>query len=314
MSAGAAIPEALESGPHEPPKADKGKRLKRRRTPYLLLFPGVLWLAVFFIVPMIFLLQTSLQKGSPDTGYTFGLGNWHNYTDSLSLYRAQFLRSFLYAGIATLLCLAIGYPLAYAIAFRSGKWKGALLVLVIAPFFTSFIIRTLAWKTLLADDGVIVGFFNWSHLNSLMKMLTLTTGDRILATPLATITGLTYNFLPFMALPLYASLDRVDSRLVEAASDLYCSPFTAFRKVTWPLSLPGVVAGTLLTFIPAAGDYINQALLGRPGEGMIGNVIQSTFLEQLDYPTAAALSFTLMLTIVVLVSIYVRRSGTEKLV
>jgi spermidine/putrescine transport system permease protein len=313
VAAGAAIPEALETEPHPLPGGG-GRRLKRRRTPYLLLFPGVLWLAVFFIVPMVFLLQTSLQKGSPDTGYTFSLGNWHNYTESLSLYRTQFLRSFLYAGIATVLSLAIGYPLAYAIAFRSGKWKGALLVLVIAPFFTSFIIRTLAWKTLLADDGVIVGFFNWTHVNSLMKMLTLTTGDRILATPLATITGLTYNFLPFMALPLYASLDRVDIRLVEAASDLYSAPFTAFRKVTWPLSLPGVVAGTLLTFIPAAGDYINQALLGRPGEGMIGNVIQSAFLEQLDYPTAAALSFTLMLSIVVLVSIYVRRSGTEKLV
>jgi len=315
VSAGAAIPEALESEPHHnQPAPSGGKRLKSRKTPYLLLFPGVLWLAVFFIVPMLFLVQTSLQKGTPDTGYVFGLSNWSNYTDSLSLYHSQFIRSFVYAGIATILCLLIGYPLAYAIAFRSGKWKGALLVLVIAPFFTSFIIRTLAWKTLLADDSVIVSFLNWSHLNALFGALGLTTGDRILATPLATITGLTYNFLPFMALPLYASLERVDSRLIEAAGDLYCRPFTAFRKVTWPLSLPGVVAGTLLTFIPAAGDYINQALLGRPGEGMIGNVIQSAFLEQLDYPTAAALSVTLMATIVILVSVYVRRSGTEELV
>jgi spermidine/putrescine transport system permease protein len=315
VSAGAAAAAALESEPHPAPKRSrsKGGRLKSRKTPYLLLAPGMLWLIIFFVVPMLFLVSTSLQTGSVANGYqlTFHV---QTYGDSLSLYRSQFIRSFAYAGIATALALSIGYPLAYAIAFRSGKWKGALLILVIAPFFTSFLIRTLAWKTLLADDSFIVTVLNTTHINTVLGWLGLTTGDRVLATPLATITGLTYNFLPFMTLPLYASLDRVDPRLIEAAGDLYSAPFTAFRKVTWPLSLPGVVAGTLLTFIPAAGDFINQALLGRAGEGMIGNVIESTFLDQQDYPTAAALSVTLMATIVLLVSIYVRRAGTEELV
>jgi spermidine/putrescine transport system permease protein len=310
VSGAGAIADAIESEPH--PSPGRGS-IRSRRTPYLLLAPGMLWLVVFFVVPMVFLVSTSLQTGSISEGYrlTFHV---QTYSDSLWLYKTQFLRSFLYAGIATVLALIIGYPLAYAIAFRSGKWKGALLILVIAPFFTSFLIRTLAWKTLLADDSFIVTLLNTTHINAVLKLLGLTTGDRVLATPLATITGLTYNFLPFMTLPLYASLDRVDPRLVEAAGDLYGTPFTSFRKVTLPLSMPGVVAGTLLTFIPAAGDYINQALLGRAGEGMIGNVIDSTFLDQQDYPTAAALSVTLMATIVLLVTVYVWRSGTEELV
>jgi spermidine/putrescine transport system permease protein len=306
-----AIVDALETAPHQLPKGNRS--IKSRRTPYLLMAPGVLWLIVFFVVPMVFLVSTSLQTGSLTDGYQLTF-HWQTYTDSLQLYHVQFLRSFLYAGTATVLALAIGYPLAYAIAFRSGKWKGAMLILVIAPFFTSFLIRTLAWKTLLADDSFIVTFLNVTHINNLFELLGLTTGNRVLATPLATITGLTYNFLPFMTLPLYASLDRVDPRLIEAAGDLYSAPFTAFRKVTLPLSMPGVVAGTLLTFIPAAGDYINQSLLGRAGEGMIGNVIDSTFLDQQDYPTAAALSVTLMAAIVLLVSLYVWRSGTEELV
>jgi spermidine/putrescine transport system permease protein len=310
VSAGAALAESLESEPHPAPKRG---RLSSRRTPYLLLAPGMLWLIVFFVVPMVFLVSTSLQTGSVSEGYTLTF-HFQTYTEAIRYYHAEFVRSFVYAGIATVLALLIGYPLAYAIAFRSGKWKGALLILVIAPFFTSFLIRTFAWKTLLADDSIIVSFLNTTHINSIFKLLGLTTGDRVLATPLATITGLTYNFLPFMVLPLYASLERVDPRLIEAAGDLYSAPFTAFRKVTFPLSMPGVVAGTLLTFIPAAGDFINQSLLGRAGEGMIGNAIDSAFLEQQDYPTAAALSVTLMFTIVVLVTIYVSRSGTEELV
>ncbi len=312
MSGAAAVSDALESAPHEPPKKSTGL-IRSRKTPYLLLLPGLLWLVVFFAVPMVTLFSTSLQTGSVEQGYTLTF-EFANYTDAWSQYWEQFLRSFVYAGIATVAALAIAYPLAYTIAFKAGRWKNIMLVLVIAPFFTSFLIRTLAWKTILADNGLVVDIMNTLHITDLLALLTLTDGDRVLATPLAVITGLTYNFLPFMTLPLYASLERIDPRLVEAAQDLYCSPWTAFRKVTWPLSLPGVVAGTLLTFIPAAGDYINQTLLGRVGDAMIGNVIDAKFLRVLDYPTAAALSFTLMVTIVVLVALYVRRAGTEELV
>jgi spermidine/putrescine transport system permease protein len=279
-------------------------RAARRLTPYLLLLPGLLWLAVFFLVPMLTLASTSLQQGSVETGYAL---TWHfaTYTDALSTFFEQFRRSFLYAGAATVLALVIAYPLAYTIAFKAGRWRNVLLILVIAPFFTSFLIRTLAWKIILADDGWIVHALRAVHL--------LGADGRLLATPVAVVTGLTYNFLPFMTLPLYASLEKIDGRLLEAASDLYASSFTAFRKVTWPLSLPGVVAGTLLTFIPAAGDYINVQFLGTPSESMIGNVIASRFLVVNDYPVAAALSFALMLGVLVMVVGYVRRVGTRDL-
>ena len=283
-------------------------------TPYLLLTPGFLWLLVFFLIPTIILLAFSLYSGSLDAGYSFVWpGQWSNYQAVID-YWPQFVRSFVFAGLATVFCLALAYPLGYFIAFKSGKWKATLLVLVIAPFFTSFLIRTLAWKTILADDGIVVTFMNWSHINDLLTLLHLTESGRVLNTPLAVILGLTYNFLPFMVLPIYASLDRMDPRLVEAAQDLYSSPWTALRKVTWPLSLPGVVAGTLLTFIPAAGDYINAELLGTTKVSMIGNVIQDQFFVVTDYPTASALSFVLMLAILVLVFFYVRRAGTEDLV
>jgi spermidine/putrescine transport system permease protein len=310
MSAGAALAEVSDK---EPGKVQPSVINKRKLTPYLLLLPGVLWLAVFFVVPMFSLFGQSLQTGSFEEGYeqTF---RFANYTEALSTYWPQFVRSFVYAGIATLLCLLIAYPLAYCIAFRSGRWKNALLVLVIAPFFTSFLIRTLAWQTILSDSGIVTTTLNTLHVTDVMRFLGLTEGDRLLATPLAVITGLTYNFLPFMTLPIYAALDRMDPRLIEAAQDLYSSPWTSFRKVTWPLSLAGVVAGTLLTFIPAAGDYINAQLLGAPAYRMIGNVIDSQFFRVLDYPTAAALSFTLMASILVLVSLYIRRAGTEELV
>lgn len=280
----------------------------RRWLPYVLLVPGILWLAIFFITPMVNLGATSLYdpSGSLDTGYrmTFHVAN---YSDALTQYYPQFLRSFLYAGIATISALAIAYPLAYAIAFKSGRWKNFLLVLVIAPFFTSFLVRTLAWTAILGDNSTLVHFLRAIHL--------LGVDGRILATPIAVITGLTYNFLPFMTLPLYASLEKIDPRLIEASSDLYASAFTGFRKVTVPLSMPGVVAGTLLTFIPASGDYINAQLLGQGSRtSMIGNVIDSAFLVRLAYPLAAALSFMLMAAIVVLVIFYVRRAGTEELV
>jgi spermidine/putrescine transport system permease protein len=280
----------------------------RRWLPYALLVPGILWLAIFFITPMFNLGATSLYdpSGSLDTGYrmTFHIAN---YSDALSQYYPQFLRSFFYAGIATISALLIAYPLAYAIAFKSGRWKNFLLVLVIAPFFTSFLVRTLAWTAILGDNSTFVHFLRAIHL--------LSADGRILATPAAVILGLTYNFLPFMTLPLYASLEKVDPRLIEASSDLYASAFTGFRKVTVPLSMPGVVAGTLLTFIPASGDYINSTLLGQGARtSMIGNIIDSAFLVRLAYPLAAALSFMLMAIIVALVIFYVRRAGTEELV
>jgi spermidine/putrescine transport system permease protein len=276
------------------------------RTGYLLLFPGLAWLGVFFAIPFVTLFMTSLQKPVPGkTGkYMFGL-EFSNYSGAITEYWPQFLRSFLYAGIATILALAIAYPLAYFIAFRAGRWRSLMLVLVIAPSFASFLLRTYAWRTILADDGPITSTLNALHL--------LPDG-RILNTWIAVIAGLTYNFLPFMILPLYAALEKIDPRLIEAASDLYASPQTAFRKVTWPLSMPGVVAGTLLTFIPAAGDYINAQLLGSTQTRMIGNVIQTNFIEFRDYPTASALSFMLMAAILVLVFTYIRRAGTEDLV
>ncbi|WP_329311805.1 ABC transporter permease [Streptomyces sp. NBC_01262] len=298
-----------------PPAASPPGRAARRRklVPYWLLLPGILWLLVFFAAPMVYQASTSVQTGSLETGYQV---TWHfaTYWDAFKEYDVFYLRSLIYAGIATVLCLAIGYPLAYTIAFKAGRWRNVLLVMVIAPFFTSFLIRTLAWKTILADDGIVVSVLDKLHILNATAAIGLTSGDRVLATPLAVVCGLTYNFLPFMILPLYSSLERIDPRLHEAAGDLYARPFTTFRKVTFPISLPGVVAGTLLTFIPASGDYINAELLGSPSEQMIGNVIQSKFLTVLDYPTAAALSFILMAVILVIVSVYIRKAGTEELV
>ncbi len=308
MSAIAHAPSPVASAPPPPEPSQK-----RNWTPYLLLAPGMLWLTIFFVVPMIYLASQSLQTGSLETGYKL-TWEFSNYTEALSNYSTQMIRSLVYAATATALGLLIGYPLAYAIAFKSGKWKNLLLVLVIAPFFTSFLIRTLAWQTILADDGIVATVLRNTGITNVLSALHLTTGDQLLNTPLAVITGLTYNFLPFMVLPLYASLERIDLRLLEAGNDLYATPFTAFRKITWPLSLPGVVAGTLLTFIPASGDYINSRLLGNVQTTMVGSTIDALFLRVLDYPTAAALSFSLMLIILVLVFFYVRKSGTEELV
>ncbi|MFC9911997.1 ABC transporter permease [Streptomyces sp. NPDC127197] len=302
-----------EAPPLAPVPAKKPPRKRGRWTPYLLLLPGILWLLVFFALPMIYQASTSVQTGSLEEGYEV---TWHfaTYWNALSEYWPQFLRSVLYAGTATILCLLLGYPLAYLIAFRAGRWRNLIMILVIAPFFTSFLIRTLAWKTILADGGPVVGALNSLHVLDVTSWLGITAGDRVLATPLAVVCGLTYNFLPFMILPLYTSLERIDGRLHEVAGDLYARPFTTFRKVTFPLSMPGVVSGTLLTFIPAAGDYVNADLLGSTDTRMIGNVIQSQFLRILDYPTAAALSFILMFAILIMVTLYIRKSGTEDLV
>jgi spermidine/putrescine transport system permease protein len=294
---------ATAPGAAEPvPQARRGRRL----TAYLLLLPGGLWLILFFLVPLVSLISASLYdpSGSVETGYTV-TGHWQNYVDAIRDYARPFGRSLWYAGLSTAFCLLLGYPLAYAIAFKSGRWRNLMLALVIAPFFTSFLVRTLSWKLLLGDDGFVVNTLQWLHI--------LGQDGRLLATTAAVVTGLTYNFLPFMVLPLYASLEKIDHRLIEAGGDLFAGPFTTFRTVTLPLSMPGVVAGTLLTFIPAAGDYINAELLGTPKQRMIGNDIQRLFSAG-AYPTAAALSVTLMAVIVVLVLFYIRRAGTEDLV
>ncbi|KGA19515.1 hypothetical protein GM50_5045 [freshwater metagenome] len=278
------------------------------RVPYLLLLPGFAFLFTFFILPIINLAQTSTQTpiAGGDTGEYEQTLAFSNYIQAFVENREQFGRSFLYATLATLLALAIAYPLAYAIAFKSGKYKNILLVLVVAPFFTSFILRTVAWKQILGEEGFVVPGLR--ALSIIGEQTTLT------STSVAVVAGMTYNFLPFMTLPLYASLERIDPRTIEAAGDLYANGLTAFRRVTVPLSMPGVVAGTLLTFIPAAGDYVNAAILGSPNTKMIGNVIESRYFKIVDYPTASALSFTLMVAILILVTLYIRKAGTEKLV
>src|SRR3954470_11735354 len=272
---------------------------KKGLTGYILLGPAVVWLALFFLIPFYSLVATSLfnADGSDFRGYTM-VYQWSNYADALRDYWPQLVRSLIYGGLATLICLVIGYVLAYAIAFKAGRWRNLLLVLVIAPFFTSFLLRTLSWKLILADHGLVVTTLQHLHV--------LGHDGRLLNTWIAVVAGIVYNFLPFMVLPLYASLEKIDGRMIEAAGDLYASPFTAFFKVTWPLSLPGVVAGTLLTFIPAAGDYINAELLGGPGQTMVGNKIQNLFTTSQDYPDAGALSMILMILIIGMVMVYIR--------
>ena len=282
--------------------------LPKVKTPYLLLFPGFAFLFIFFILPIINLAQTSTQTpiAGGDTGQNEQTFAFSNYINAFIENREQFGRSFIYATLATIFALAIAYPLAYAIAFKSGKFKNILLVLVVAPFFTSFLLRTIAWKQILGEEGFVVPTLR--NLNLMGQSTTIT------STSIAVVAGMTYNFLPFMTLPLYASLERIDPRTIEASGDLYANAITTFRRVTLPLSLPGVVAGTLLTFIPAAGDYVNAAILGSPNTKMIGNVIESRYFKIVDYPTAAALSFTLMAAILILVTLYIRKAGTEELV
>jgi spermidine/putrescine transport system permease protein len=272
-------------------------------TPYLLLAPGILWLAIFFLIPLGFLGYESLQSGLfPDFQFTW---EFSNFTDGIRDYHEQLLRSFVYAGIATVACLLLAYPLVYWIAFRAGPWRNLFLLFIVAPFFVTYLVRTLAWLNILADEGPVVGMLRDLHI--------LGPDGRLLATTFAVVSGITYNFFPFMALPIYVSLEQIDPRLLEAAKDLYASSTQAFLRVTLPLSAPGIVAGTLLTFIPAAGDFINAALLGTPQQAMIGNVIQAKFLESLDYPGAASLSFILMGSILVALLIYARIVGSERL-
>lgn len=277
---------------------------RRRLVPYLLLLPGAIWLIAFYVVPMGRLFGVSLQSGSfPPYRFTW---EWANYARLVTDFLPHLQRSVLYGLTATLIALLIAYPLAYGIAFRGGKYRNLLLVLVLMPFLMPFLLRTLSWRIILADDGMVV-----SILQSLGLM---SSGGKLLATGVAVVAGIAYNFLPFATLPIYVSLEKLDPAMVEAAQDLYASPWTAFWKVTFPLSLPGVVAGSLLTGIPAIGDYVNAELLGGPGQYMLGNVIQGRFLRVLDYPVAAALSFSLMVAILLIIIPYIRASGTEDLV
>lgn len=274
-------------------------RKRRSLAPYLLLAPMLLWMLMFFLAPMVTLLVGSLQSGSFQQGFDFTF-EVSNYVNAITAYWPWFLRSLLYATIATALALVIAYPLAYMIVFKSGRWKYLLLVLVVAPLFASFLVRTLAWTTILADEGVVV--------QTLRAAGILSPDQWLLATPAAVISGLTYNFLPFMTLPIFVSLDRMDRRLIEAATDLYASGFRAFRRVTLPLSMPGILSGVLLVFIPAAGDFVNAQLLGSVETQMIGNVIESQYLRALDYPMASALSVILIVLILGLVTLSNRRS------
>ncbi|MGH8923686.1 MAG: ABC transporter permease [bacterium] len=300
MTAEAAAPPMLT--PEAAARADK----RRRRVPYLLLLPGLLYLFVLYVVPLIGLARMGLQSGNLVAGYEF-TWEWDNFVQVFTTYRAQLLRSLLYSVSATVITLLVGYPLAYAIAFRTGRWKNLFLVVLLVPFLIPFLLRTLAWRTILADNGLVV--------EALKAIEVLPAqGGRLLATGWAVLAGLIYSFLPFMVLPIYVALEKIDRSLLEAAEDLYSTPSTAFWKVTWPLSLPGVISGTLLTAIPAAGDYINVQLLGNPQETMMGNVIENKFLSVIDYPAAAAISITLMLAIVIAVIFYVRSVGAEELV
>ncbi len=279
-------------------------RRRRQLLPWLFLGPGLLWLIVFFAIPLINQVNVSLQSGDAETGYAFSWA-FSTYTEAIKDYHVQFIRSIGYAATATVLCLIIGFPLAYFTAYKAGRYKNLILLLIILPFFTSYVLRTVAWQLILSDSGWVV---------ERMRDVGLLGDDgRLLASRTAVIAGITYNFLPFMILPLYVSLEKIDRRLIEAATDLYASRVTAFRRITLPLALPGIFAGSLLTFIPATGDFINAALLGTPRQYMIGNVIQSKFITILDYPTAAALSFILMTFILIGIFIYARLLGTSNL-
>jgi spermidine/putrescine transport system permease protein len=287
---------------------------RRKIAPYGLLKPGMLWLALFYLAPLFTLLRLSLStlpsRFAVEAEFDWNFGN---YVEAFTDFGPQFQRAFLYAGTATVLTIAIGYPLAYVIAFRGGKYRTLLLGLVVIPFFTSFLIRTIAWRSLLSDRGVIVSAIEAVGLDSVLEALRIMDDGRLINTPAAVIFGLTYNFLPFMILPIYVSLEKIDVRLLDAAKDLYSTSTSAFAKIVIPLSIPGIFAGTLLTFIPAAGDFVNSLYLGSPNTTMIGNSIQDQFLVQNNVPLASAMSFVLMFIITVFVIIYSRFFGTEDL-
>jgi spermidine/putrescine transport system permease protein len=274
-----------------------------RLVPYLVALPGGLWLAIFFVVPILVMLSLSLQSGNAEEGFRF-TWDWSNYADAWEFYSTQFIRSIVYALIVTALCLALAYPMAYWIAFYGGARKSTYLFLILLPFFVSFVIRTASWKFILNDQGILLGPLKETGL--------LPNDFHILATSTAVIGGLTYNYLPFMVLPLYVALERIDPSLVEAAHDLFASRASAFRRVVFPLSLPGVFAGVLITFVPVASDFVNSGILGGTQTTMIGNVIQTVYLNNHDYPLASAMSFMLMAALLIGIFAYARALGTEQ--
>ena len=276
---------------------------RERLAPYLIGLPGGLWLAIFFVVPILVMLSLSLQSGNAEEGFRF-TWQWSNYADAWEFYHTQFIRSIVYALIVTALCLVLAYPMAYWIAFYGGARKSTYLFLILLPFFVSFVIRTASWKFILNDQGILLGP---------LKDLGLLPDDfHVLATSTAVIGGLTYNYLPFMVLPLYVALERIDPSLVEAAHDLFATRASAFRKVVFPLSLPGVFAGVLITFVPVASDFVNSGILGGTHTTMIGNVIQTVYLVNNDYPLASAMSFMLMAALLIGIFVYARALGTEQ--
>lgn len=279
-------------------------RRGKRVVPYLLSLPGGLWLLVLFILPMGTMALVSTQSGLPPGPFkqTFDFGN---YGEVLRAFHTHLLRSLQYAGIVTILALLICYPMAYWIALYGGKRKNGILLLILLPFFVSFVIRTIQWQFILADQGIILG--------PLKRIGLLSQNYHVLSTSVAVIGGMTYNFIPFTALPLYVALERIDPRLIEAAGDLYSSKVQAFLRVVLPLSIPGIFAAFLLTFIPAVGDYVNAAILGGPGNYMIGNIIQTLFITNGDYPRAAALGFILMALLLVGAALYAKVLGTEEI-
>lgn len=295
--------DAGTAPPVDPPKRGRSYGDRKRLVPYWLLLPGGGWLVVFLILPLGLLTFTSLESGGAFSGSFRFTWKFANYTQQIVQYQAQFVRSVEYSIVVTLAALLLAYPMTYWIAFYGGRWKSSILLLILVPFFVSFVLRTIQWKFLLGDNGLIFG--------PLKSIGLLPDHFRVLATPFAVIAGMTYSYLPFTALPLYVALERIDKRLVEAAKDLYSSRWEAFRHVVLPLSLPGVFAAFLLTFVPATGDYVNASLLGGPGTTMIGNIIQEKFLTELNYPEAAALSVILMIAMLILASVYARILGTE---
>jgi spermidine/putrescine transport system permease protein len=306
-AAAQAAPPAVAQEPAE-------HRKRRNLVPYLLLAPGVLWLLVFFLIPIITAVSASVQTGSLDMGFDV-TWNWANYGQTFSQYSNDVWHSLEYSIGCTAICLLLGYPLAYFIAFRGGRWKNLLMALVIAPAFTSFLIRTIAWKTILSDHGWVTrALVDARATNLMVHMGLLTNSHQLINSPFAVIFGMVYNFLPFTVLPLYTSLEKIDSRLHEAGRDLYCSAFRTWRHVTWPLSLPGVVAGTLLTFIPAVGDYINAYMLGSPNTQVIGQVIENKALRDVfGYPVASAMGVILTAGTLIIVLGYVKKAGSEDL-
>jgi spermidine/putrescine transport system permease protein len=312
------VPAAAEvtapPDPAPPPPGGPARRVRRGMlTPWVLLLPGLLWLVVFFLVPILTAVSASVQTGDYDDGFKL-TWHWANYGHALTDYGPQYLHSLIYSVLCTVFCLALAYPVAYCIAFRGGRYRSLLMALVVVPSFTSFLIRTIAWKTILADNGPVVGVLNDLHVLKVTSALGWTVGDHVLASPAAVVCGMVYNFLPFTILPLYTSLEKIDPRLLEAGRDLYANPFTSWRRITLPLSMPGVIGGTLLTFIPAVGDYINAQLLGNPNTGVVGQKIEDLFLRNTQgYPVGSAISVVMMAGTLILVMSYIRKAGTEDL-